>query len=71
MYVPTLLLDIFFLSNDPKLIGVNKNGPWSSFTLSIFWGWRCGCIFFKINDLVFGIFVKLAGGITVPESKTY
>jgi len=28
-------------------------------------------MFFKVNDFVFGIFNKLAGGMTVPESKTY
>lgn len=27
-------------------------------------------MFFKVNDFVLGIFSKLAGGITVPESKT-
>jgi len=27
-------------------------------------------MFFKVNDFVFGIFNKLAGGMTVPESKT-
>lgn len=25
--IPTLLFEVFLRSNDPKLIGVNKNGP--------------------------------------------
>lgn len=73
VYLPSFEIGFFnFLSKlpPPKWIGVNKNGPVSSFILSINLGLKCGCKSLREKTEQIGMSVRFAGGTTNPESNT-
>lgn len=51
-------------------MGVNKNGPLSTLFATTLYGRKCDDEFFSLNCTQYGRSVKLAGGMTVPFSRT-